>query len=98
MVDGSKDPTQAATVTAYLDYPGVGALVPPVRGGRAPRTNCPNTVVTFYNGAELRLPETMRVLKKTFGVAVATATDPTVKADVIVVTGVKTPVIQVPAR
>jgi len=96
VLNGSTNPIAADTVTSYLEYLGVSAIVPPVAGGRASRSTYPDTVVTFYNGAERRLPETVRVLERTFGVAIATATDPTVTADVIVIVGRRTPTLQVP--
>ncbi len=97
VLDGSKDPAQGGTVADYLDYLGVGALVPPTHGGRADRSTYPDTVVTFYNGAESRMPETVRVLERTFGVTIATADDPSITVDAIVITGRKTPRLQVPA-
>jgi LCP family protein required for cell wall assembly len=88
---------QAGSISDYLDYLGVPALVPPVNGGRAPGPRHPTTVVTFYNGAEQRLPETARVLKATFGVPITTRTDPSVTVDVIVITGTHTPALVVPS-
>jgi LCP family protein required for cell wall assembly len=88
---------QAGAIADYLDYLGVPALVPPVNGGQAAGPRHPTTVVTFYNGAEQRLPETVRVLKATFGVPITTRTDPSVTADVIVITGTHTPALVVPS-
>ena len=86
----------ASSVTDYLDYLGVGAIVGPVNGGRADKATYPNTVVTFYNGAEATMPETVAVLGRVFGVTIVTAADPAVKADVIVITGAATPPLKVP--
>jgi hypothetical protein len=94
---GTPKTALASGLVNYLDYLGVGAVAGPVNGGRADRTTYPGTVVTFYNGAEATMPETVAVLEKTLGVTIVTATDPTVKADVIVVTGASTPVLSVPA-
>ena len=94
--NGSGVAGQATSVAAYLTYLGLNATVPSANGGRADRSNYPDTVVTFYNGAETTMPETVRVLQSTFGVTITTATDPTVKADVIVITGAKTPQLKVP--
>ena len=88
---------QAGSIADYLDYLGVPALVPPQNGGRAVGASHATTVVTFYNGAEQRLPETVRVLEATFGVAIATRTDPSVTVDVIVITGTHTPALVVPS-
>jgi hypothetical protein len=54
-------------------------------------------VVTFYNGAAQRLPETVRVLAATFGVPITTRTDPSVTVDVIVISGTHTPALVVPS-
>ena len=69
---GAGIPGQAGAIADYLDYLGVPALVPPVNGGRADRQTYPTTVITFYNGAEQRLPETVRVLEAAFGVPITT--------------------------
>ena len=94
--NGSGVSGQATVVAAYLTYLGMNATVPSANGGHADRSDYANTVVTFYNGAEATMPETVRVLQSTFGVTVTTATDPTVKADVVVITGAKTPQLKVP--
>ncbi len=94
--NGSGVAGQATSVAAYLTYLGLNATVPSANGGRADRSNYPDTVVTFYNGAETTMPETVRVLQSTFGVTITTATDPTVKVDVVVITGAKTPQLKVP--
>jgi LCP family protein required for cell wall assembly len=93
---GAGIPGQADAIADYLDYLGVPALVPPVDGGRADRQTYPTTVITFYNGAEQRLPETVRVLEAAFGVPITTTTDPAVTVDVIVTTGKHTPALVVP--
>ncbi len=94
--NGSGVSGQATVVAAYLTYLGMNATVPSANGGHADRSDYANTVVTFYNGAEATMPETVRALQSTFGVTVTTATDPTVKADVVVITGAKTPQLKVP--
>jgi hypothetical protein len=70
--------------------------VPTANGGRADRQTYAQTLVTVYNGAEARLPETVRVLEQTLGVTVALKVDPAVKADVIVITGAATPILAAP--
>jgi hypothetical protein len=88
---------QAGSIADYLDYVGVPALVPPQNGGRAAGAAHATTLVTFYNGAEQRLPETVRVLAATLGVPITTRTDPSVSVDVIVITGTHTPALVVPS-
>ena len=94
--NGSGVAGQATSVAAYLAYLGMNATVPSANGGRADRSDYADTIVTFYNGAEATMPETVRMLQSTFGVTITTATDPTVKADIIVITGAKTPQLKVP--
>jgi len=98
VLSGSAAAGQAASVAGYLDYLGINAIVPPLNGGRADQLTYPGTVVTFYNGAEARMPETVRVLEATFGVQIVPRNDPTVTADVIVITGKTTPNLQIPAQ
>ncbi len=94
--NGSGINGQATATAAYLQYLGINASVPSANGGRADQLTYPNTVVTFYNGAQATMPETVRVLQSTFGVTIKTATDPTVKVDAIVITGARTPQLTVP--
>jgi LCP family protein required for cell wall assembly len=96
VLNGSGINGQAGAVADYLDYLGVDASVPPVNQGRADANTHKNTVVTFYNSAELKMPETVRVLEETLGVKVAVVEDPGVTVDVIVITGKKTPKLTVP--
>ncbi|HEX5465629.1 MAG TPA: LCP family protein [Candidatus Limnocylindrales bacterium] len=94
--NGSGQNGQASTITAYLQYLGFDATVGSRNGGRADRTTYTSTVVTAYNGAETRLPDTAAVLAKTFGVTVVRAIDPTISDDFVVVTGSKTPNLSPP--
>jgi LCP family protein required for cell wall assembly len=96
VLSGTHSTGTTSTLVNYLDYTGVGAVVGPVNGGRADKATYPDTVVTFYNGAEATMPETVAVLQKTFGVTIVTATDPAMKADVVVITGTSTPPLKVP--
>ncbi len=84
----------AAAVAGYLDFRGVAASAPnQAPSGKVP----PDTVIRAYNGAAAKLPLTIALLKDVFGVPVVSVTDPTVKVDVIVTTGVKTPTLEAPA-
>jgi LCP family protein required for cell wall assembly len=98
VLNGSGISGQATAIASYLDYLGMNASVPTANGGKAGRLTYTATVVTFYNGADARMPETLRVLRATFGVTVKTVTDPSVSADVIVITGSRTPQLQVPVQ
>ena len=89
--NGSGINGQATNVAAHLVSLGLKATIPTANGGRAGGPVRPDTVVTFYNGAEQKMPATVQALQSAFGVTVQTATDPAVTSDVIVITGTKTP-------
>ena len=95
---GSRVGGRASADADYLDYLGVNALVPPVNGGHADRLTYPGTVVTFYNGAEANMPETVRVLESVFGIKIVTKVDPAVTVDAIVIVGKATPAFTVPVQ
>jgi len=96
VLNGSGINAHAGIVADYLDYLGFDALVPPINQGRAHSNKHTVTEVTFYNGAELKMPETLSVLEKTFDVEAAVVQDPAVTVDVIVVTGKQTPKFEIP--
>ena len=85
----------AAAVAGYLDFRGIAASAPNQRpaAGVVPA----NTVIRVYNGAQSKLPLTLALLQQVFGVKVLPVTDKTVPVDVIVTTGLKTPVLESPA-
>jgi LCP family protein required for cell wall assembly len=88
VLNGSGEQGEAARVAGYLDWLGFSVSAPnqpPV----PPRL--PATRIVVYNGAEERLPETIAVLEEVFGVTVQLASDPTVRADIVVSTGRTTP-------
>ncbi len=69
----------------------------PRRARSRPGPSRPNTTIVVYNGAEANIPDTIAYLEKTFGVTVATKTDPAMAADVVVTIGKGTPVLEAPA-
>ena len=91
VLNGSGKAQQATRVADYLSSFGLAAEVPGARNGRADRLTYQDTVVTVYNGAEARIPETVKVLEQTFRVKAVTKSDPAIRADVIVITGARTP-------
>ncbi len=87
VLDGARSGA-AGDVARYLEFLGFEASAPNQHAtGKAPS----NTVVTVYNGAEASLPKTIAALQDIFGVTVKLATDPKVKADVVITTGQRTP-------
>ena len=89
----SKPNTKAVNIAGHLSRKGFGATVPPVAGGRADRDDYKNTVITLYNGAADTMPETVKLLKRTFkdkGREIVEIDDPDQEADIVVVVGKKT--------
>ena len=79
---------RGADLAGYLEYHGLAASAP--RG--KPSGSLPaNTIVTVYNGAESQLDSTIAYLEQLFKVKIRTATDPTIRADVVVTIGRNTP-------
>ena len=96
VLNGSGKAGQASTIAGYLGYLGMNARVPEANRGRADRTDYENTVITVYNGSESRIPQTIRALEQAFGVKAVLKTDTAVSADVIVITGTRTPALEEP--
>jgi LCP family protein required for cell wall assembly len=96
VLNGSGISGQAAGIADYLDYLGVNAIVPTSGGGRADRSTYTQTVVTVYNGAEAEMIETIKALESALGVTVVLKDDALVAADVIVITGARTPALVAP--
>jgi LCP family protein required for cell wall assembly len=91
------NPTSTANrgtrVAGYLEYHGLAASAPRTKPeGGVPAT----TVVTVYNGAEADIPATIAYLEDLFKVTVKTASDPKIRADVIVKIGRTTPDLEPP--
>jgi polyisoprenyl-teichoic acid--peptidoglycan teichoic acid transferase len=80
----------------YLSAIGINALMPPVNGGAADRSDYTDTVIIAYNGADQSMPTTLSVLQKTFGVTAQTAADSKQQADFVVIVGSATPTLKPP--
>ncbi|HEY8168250.1 MAG TPA: LCP family protein [Candidatus Limnocylindrales bacterium] len=96
VLNGSGASGQAAGVAEYLDYLGMNATVPTAGGGRADSDAYKRPVITVYNGAEAAVPATVTALEEALGVKAILKSDRLVAADVIVITGDKTPALVVP--
>jgi LCP family protein required for cell wall assembly len=93
VLNGTGVANRGTRLAGYLEFQGLAASAP--RG--APEGKVPaDTVVTVYNGAETRLPDTIAYLEKLFGVTVKTATDATVRTDIVITIGRNTPDLQPP--
>ena len=95
VVSSTGETARATTLAGYLDFEGFAASPP---RGQEPDTTTATTVVTAYNGAEATYPKTIARLEKIFGVTVTTATDPKMRADIVVVQGTATPALEAPVN
>ena len=95
VVSSTGETGRATTLAGYLDFEGFAASPP---RGQEPDTTTATTVVTAYNGAEATYPKTIARLEKIFGVTVTTATDPKMRADIVVVQGTATPALEAPVN
>ncbi len=93
VVSSTGQPGRASTLAGYLDFEGFAASAP---RGQNPDTTAAATVVTAYNGAETKYPGTIARLEAIFGVTAVTAVDTKMRADVVVVQGTGTPVLEPP--
>ncbi len=87
------DRTRGSDLAGYLEYRGLAASAPRQKPAGGP---LPTTSIVVYNGAESRIPQTIAYLEKTFKVTSETATDPAIRADVVVTIGADTPRLTAP--
>ena len=88
VLNGSGQDGQASDIAAYLEYMGITASAP----NQAPDLRgLSGTRIVVYNGAEDRLPNTIKLLEQVFGVKSRTAADKTVRVDIIITTASRTP-------
>jgi LCP family protein required for cell wall assembly len=93
VLNGTGAANRGTRLAGYLEFHGLAASAP----RQAPEGPVPaKTVVTVYNGAEAELPDTIAYLEKLFGVTVKTATDATVRTDIVIVIGRNTPDLEPP--
>jgi polyisoprenyl-teichoic acid--peptidoglycan teichoic acid transferase len=93
VLNGTGVSNRGAKVAGYLEYHGLAASAPRAKPeGAVPA----KTVVTVYNGAEARLTGTIAYLEQLFKIKVKTASDPKIRADVIVTIGRDTPDLEPP--
>ena len=88
VLNGTGEANRGSRIAGYLEYQGLAASAPRQKpDGAVPAT----TVITIYNGASERIPETIAYLEGLFKVKVKTSTDDTVRTDVVIVIGHDTP-------
>jgi LCP family protein required for cell wall assembly len=93
VLNGTGDRGQAADIAAYLEYLGIPASAPaqrPTQGAGA------RTRIVVYNGAQERLPETIKALEEIFGVQVTLANDPAARVEIVITTAGSTPELTPP--
>jgi hypothetical protein len=94
VLNPTSDVNRGTRLAGYLESQGLEASAPRQRPeGGVPAT----TQVVVYNGAESKLPETIKYLEKKFGVTAQLKTDPAMRADVVVTIGQNTADLRPPA-
>jgi LCP family protein required for cell wall assembly len=93
VLNGSGASGQAASLAAYLEYLGINASSP---GQRPDERGLAATRIVAYNGAETRMPVTIKTLEDTFAVTVEKQKDPAARVDITVTTGSATPALTPP--
>ncbi len=95
VLNGTGQANRGSRIAGYLEYQGLAASAPRQKpDGAVPAT----TVITIYNGASERIPETIAYLEGLFKVTVKTATDDTIRTDVVIVIGRDTPDLAPPPQ
>lgn len=87
VVNGSGQVGQASQIASYLEYLGLTASAPTQRPDKTVTT----TRIRVYNGRESVLPATIALLENVFDVKAQFIADPSVRVDIIVTTGSRTP-------
>ena len=93
VLNGSGRTGEAARLAQFLSYLGIDATAP---NQRPDTSGLQKTTIRAYNGAEDRLPLTLAALELAFRVDVQPVTDPAIKVDFIVITGINTPQLTPP--
>jgi hypothetical protein len=94
VLNGAGGPnTKSLKIASGLANKGMNAIVPPVNGGKADNSDYRNAVITFYNGAEERMPETAKRLKRAIKDKqreIVSVEDPEAEADIVITVGSST--------
>jgi hypothetical protein len=93
VLNGSGRTGEAARLSEYLNYLGLAATAP---NQRPDTSGLPRTTVRAYNGAESQFPLTVEALRLVFDVEVEPVTDPAIRVDFVIITGVETPQLTPP--
>jgi LCP family protein required for cell wall assembly len=93
VLNGSGRTGEAARLSEYLSYLGLAATAP---AQRPDTSGLPETTVRAYNGAETEFPLAVAKLREVFDVEIEPVTDPAIRVDFVVITGVETPQLTPP--
>jgi LCP family protein required for cell wall assembly len=93
VLNGTGQPNRGSRLAGYLEYQGLAASAP---RQKPPGAVPADTVIVVYNGAASRLAGTIAYLEERFKTTVTTATDPAVRADIVITIGQGTPDLEPP--
>jgi LytR cell envelope-related transcriptional attenuator len=93
VLNGAGSPGQASRIAAYLEYQGLTVSAPATRPSQPVGSA---TRIVVYNGAEGRLPATIKLLQQLFGTTIVPVTDPTATVDIVITVGRSTPELTPP--
>jgi len=93
VLNGAGSAGQASRIAAYLEYQGLTVSAPPTRPSK-PAGN--GTRIVVYNGAEDRLPTTVKLLQDVFQTTIVPEADPTATVDIVITVGRSTPELTPP--
>jgi LCP family protein required for cell wall assembly len=93
VLNGAGSAGQAARIAAYLEYQGLTVSAPATR---PPQPAGSGTRIVVYNGAEDRLPATVKLLQQVFDTTIVPETNPTATVDIVITVGRSTPELTPP--
>ena len=93
VLNGTGEAARGSRLAGYLAFQGIAASAP----RQQPEGGVPATTrIVLYNATRDRFPETIEYLERRFDVEVATRTDTTVGADIVITIGQDTPELSAP--
>lgn len=93
VLNGSGVSGQAARIADYLEFLGISASAPSLKPDVS---RLAATTIRVYNGAEARMPLTVKTLESLFGVTAEPLASATATADIVIITGTDTPSLTPP--
>jgi LCP family protein required for cell wall assembly len=88
VLNGAGSAGQASRIAAYLEYQGLTVSAPATRPSQPVGAQ---TRIVVYNGAEGRMPATVKLLQDLFNTTIVPVTDPTATVDVVITVARSTP-------